>query len=554
MPKNSTIPLILFGLIILSMPLFIHGQNSQGYNGPVLYTGIYRGQEGRFIPSISTEALQVQNTVSAVDQLVGHEDFQNFSQGLEGPYWSNLLIYAEDDHPVTRSTVKGMAEMLTGMLSEDVRGMKLPFYLVHVQLYNKTLRPWGVNRIIRISTEKADQHPQAAGDAFNSVVHIAIQDPRVPDLTRSLMPLCAGGVAELGMRIEHHSQKTDTKTDEDINWANWHASIGRSIAGDALRYYWNGSVEEMDWQMLDYDTEFGAWQAWKDRDEGKEQSFGEKTLLPVHPDHKNVSWYAGFQEPLARGWYASIVGTKRISKMGTERMTVAEWDKHISGSGSWQKQQTLHEDVLLWNAIAPDPNRLGSIITKQRSYGADVITWMTDPRVSALLKEWIAAAQGGDYQARTLLRRYLLSSHIEPELAQEALGVLRQQASLADQAIIGLHADATAEEKQIARAVAYVRGISDDDTAAQALDMNIEDITHWDKQPLLVKSQTHIGVLLFQRAIKEEQPVRIQVWFRALDPAQRAQRSEFSEGTVAIGDLLLQLETSADGYSVSFKK
>ena len=398
-----------------------------------------------------SSAFQVTNAVSVAEQLIGHEEFQNFSQGLEGPYWSNLLIYAEDDHPVTRSTVKGLAEMLTGMLSDDARGMKLPFYLVHVQLHDKTLRPWGVNRIIRVATEKADQHPEAPGDAFSSTVSIAIQDPRIPDLSRSLMPICAGGVAEMGMRIEHQSQVTSNKTDEEINWANWHASIGRSIAGDALCYYWNGTVEEMDWQMLDYDTEFGAWQAWKDRDEGTEQQFGDKTLLPVHPDHKNVSWYAGFQEPLARGWYASIVGTKRISKMGTERMTVAEWDKHISGSGSWQKQQTMSEDVILWNAIAKDPNRLGCILTQERSYGADVLTWMTDPRISELYQGWIAAAQEGDYLARTLLRRYVLSPHIETALCQEAIKVLRQEANLADQAIIGLHAMRTTRKNKLLR-------------------------------------------------------------------------------------------------------
>ena len=546
MPKNSTIPLIMFGIILLSMPLFIHSRDSQGYNGPVLFTGIYRGQEGRMIASLSQEALHISNSVQAVDALLGHEQFDNFSQGLEGPYWHNALIYAEDDHPITRSTVKGMAELLTGALNDDVRGMPMQFYLVSVQPHGKTLRPWGVNRIIRVATQKADSHPEKAGDEFKSSVSIAIQDPRIPDLSASLLPLSAGGVQEMGLVVEHSSKGTG-ETEEELNWANWHASIGRSIAADALRFYWNGEREEMDWQMLDHDTEFGAWRAWKDKDENKEQAFGEKTLLPVHPDHKNVAWYAGFQEPLARGWYGSIVGTKRMSKLGTVRETVAEWDKHISGSGSWKKHDTMNEDLLLWKTIAPDPNRLSSIVTQRKTYGGDVLTWMSDARAEEMYTAWIAQAAAGDYLARSLVRRYVLTAHIDEALRLQGIACLRQNAGLADNAIIGLHPAATAEEKHVAQVVAYVRGHSDDAAAATTVqETNFAELS-WDTEPLLLRSADAIAVLLYQRKIKDEQPVRIQAWYRTLEPGAKPQRSEFRNDRIVVGQQQLVLTLLDDG-------
>lgn len=541
MHKNSVLPFILLLITLMSLPLCIHQRDSQGYDGPSLFEGMYRGQEGRFIASIPPAQVTVSNEISEVQDILGKSQLRDYRQGLEGPSWDNVLIYAEDDHAVTRSVAKALAELLTGMLDEDPYGMAMPFYLVHVQPHDKHVRPWGVSRIIRVRTIKADQHPASISDTFNAEVSICLQDPRLPAAVRPLMPLAAGGVQEQGLRVRHriHSDSQDVSA---FNWANWHATIGRSIAGVAMRHCWSAESEELDWQQLDYDQTVGAWRTGDPKDVN-EDGLPKKTLLPVQPGHKVVTWLAGFQEPLARGWCGAIIGTERQSRMGSVTQTFTKWQEHLDGSGSWQQDQLPDDRVWLWRHLNKQMSHMHAVLTRQYDFGAEILAWQVMPGMNQQYQSWLQAAQSGDDAGRVMIRRYLLATQIDADLRQQALQVLRQDPSAAETALIGLHPEATPEEQHAAAAIAFVRGISNEQPSAQALQaVSPAQVKWWDRRPLLLRFKNTLLIVLYQQHGRNKQAARGQIWWRHLSNDSQPQRSDFIDLHAQCGEVAVSLE------------
>ncbi len=556
MNKNSIFPIICLSLVVLSIPFCIHDTDSQGYNGPSLFEGMYRGNEGRFIRSLSKGEVEIANTIIDSNKVLAASELTDYRQGIEASSWNNVMIFAEDDHPVTRSVVKGMAELLTNMLGQDEHGFSTPFYLVNVQPHKKKVRPWGVSRVVRIGTVSSDEHPMSIQDEFNAEVSIAVKDPRIPRQVNTYVPLTAGGVNELAFIVKHKITSTG-KLQKDSNWANWHASVGRSIACDAIRHCWNGEVEEINWEQLDYDTELGAWRERLPRkDENSPQEFGKKKLLPHHPDHKVLTWHAGWQEPLVRGWTGSIIGVQLQTRMGSVKDTLTKWRDHLDGSGIWTFKPLQDETQLFWKYAGENLNHLQAVLSVPEDYGADIITWQTVDDYDAIYQQWLQLAIAGDAPARTLIRRYLLSKHIDPGLRNEAVALLRKKPHAGELAMIGLHAQASAEERAFADAIAYVRGVSDQLLSTKSLQQETKDrVKQWDKRPLLVRHKDYLLLFLHNHPDKATKQERFQVWSRKLQMGSQAQRFDAIDKRIAIDDVRIEFETAVVGesYDIVFK-
>ncbi len=537
--KNSFVPMILLALMMASIPFCVSMNAQGGMNGPKIDVGYFRGKDPR---PVASTPLQATNTVEAPSHFVPLFPSTDERLGLEQISWHNTALLAGDDLPLTRSVVRGMAELLTGALSTPDTTFDMPFHNVCLLPIDGKPLPLPFRRIVRFRQIDPQPLPQQPGHPIAVRFAVELFDVVSTHKTQLRRP---AGIKSSSFELVHESKSV---TEQRV-WAPWFAGVGRNIA-HAIFVELNGGTDPvpLEWQYNDMQS---IHDCWVDESIGN----GSISLVPDQPVHSVATWFGSWEEPLVRGWTGAIIGTvfthKNVTKAADEFFI-----DHLS-KGNWR-----HADIIPPEWEVQDGSRrwlnardkhLSNLLMHPGAESWILEAWQQDIDVSETVHAWLVDAAAGDSEARRHVRQHLLSRGLPQELRIRMQAVLRENASFVEQVMLGALDGATSQEKNMASYASWIRGVSD---AAPMEWPKQEAAFEWDGAPkLCVLADKHIGILLHQkqRVFHNEitRAERFQLWHRQADGT--AHRINLHIGDNDCDGVTLSLTNNEDGWQILCK-
>ena len=485
--------------------------DAQGASGPLMVSGIFPFTE-EFYPSSSGRGFYGGKTIKII---VDDTELANIPglrindtrQGIEAAPWEEIVLVAEDRHPVTSSVIRGLAEIITAQHRSKVLPLEPARYpVVILQPVDGDPLPIGCQRVIRVATVGAA--PEQRDEAIDVSVSLAHQDLLPALNTAAVWDMWpASSIAEQAIRVSYKQKPL-----QRVAWADRFVALGRDIAEEALLQFTDAGVVSLDTDALNLSDFHGPW----------------ASQIPQQSSHTVVRWFGSIQTPLIRGWAGKLIG-QRAQYRGQERDSLELFAEHL-GRGEWEARHVEASDKNLqageWRNV-----RVGSL---QRlwmegdDFGWDVLGVEPNAKVGELIRDWLSKAAAGDRVARIQLRRHLAAQFLSDEQRAKAQAILRDQPDAKELAMLGELADATAEELAAKATAQWVFGYSKANVHA---DLSAPTLGRgafaWDGRPLLLKAYNNKVVFVqqaagFVEARWREPGTAAQVWIGAIDDMANA--------------------------------
>jgi len=488
MQRNSWMPIAAMIVVVWACFMLVQGFGEQGHGGPPVPPGIFPVTE-EFVPSLVLNDLQIENQIEDAvhEDLPPIGDLQDRRVGLEMVGWDAVAIVLEDQKPLTRTVARGLAEHISGYLYHEGRSSPLRFGFPATERAKQRLSnialmvpadspaplPIPVRRVLRLRSIDAAL-PDQPGASFSARLAVTMHDALRPALRERSGLAPAGGIRARSLLITHQSQ---ARAGAAVDWPRWHASIGRSIADEVLR------------RLLPRPEKQGAALALRQGGVLAEQGAQAwRSMLQEPPQAGVERWHGAIQTPFLRAWQGVIVGRAKAGEPTIER-----WSKRLA-KGHWEASEQIPAGGLLWRSDGE--GNFHRALAIERSYGWEVLAWSPAVQAASLHRAWLQAAADGYVLARSQLRRHLLCSGLPAEQQEAARALLRGNAHAGDLAVLGHVADASDRERQVAAAVAWLRGSSDE--RPSELDALAEELTKklMPGRPLLLRNGEQLVLLL----------------------------------------------------------
>lgn len=495
MPRNSWAPLI--GLVVAMGVglLLLEPSAPAGHEGPVLAPGAFPVTD-RWRPGPEAGLLRMDVQLTASPDSLALDPAVDRRSGLEVVPWDQIALSVEDYHPITRSLARGLAEHLTGHLTENGAaspvGMDDRARLVYFVLREDSGLSMPMRQLLslRLIEESGERGP---GGTYRCLLQLSLRDTHRPEVDAASHLLPAGGIAEGDWRLA-----AEIRADPSATWAEWHIGAGRELAAAVLRTL---PAQELAWdepedprqRMLARTTSGYYGPEWAEY-----ASMTWSGAIDTPPKEGVERWTACFQAPLVRGWLGQIWG-HQVTRKGETKATLELFKDKIKGADrTWAPAMEI-DGGWAWDA-KPTAN-FDHLQARPRPWGTLLAVHRRFAEPDRTLMLWLDLAASGQIQARHQLRRHLFCSGLDPQRLREAAAFLRQDPDAADLAALGSLPDAAPAERQAATVIAWLRGIGKESALPDLTglpELAAEPIA-WDSRPRLFQ---HAGapVLLIRAA------------------------------------------------------
>ena len=444
MKSTSCAPIVgivvVLGLAVLMM-VRSFSLDARGASGPLMVSGIFPFTE-EFYPSPDSGLFEVTKSIEVISNPADLENIpglrlQDERQGIETAPWEEVVLVAEDRHPVTSSVIRALAEIITVQQPSAIFPIEPKRYpVVILQPVDGDPLPIGCQRVIRVAT--TGSAPENRDDLIDVVVSIAHQDllPSV-DVGSIWNMWPARSIAEQAVEISYKQKPL-----RRVAWADRFVSLGRDIAEQSLATFTDAGVVSLDTDGLELTDFHGPWDS----------------QIPQQSSHTVVRWFGSIQSPLIRGWAGSLIG-QRARYRGMERDSMELFAEHLA-RGQWEPRhaQAANQALLQGEWRNERFGSLQRLWMQGGDFGWDVLGVEPHPNPSDLFQGWLNAAQSGDRVARVQLRRHLTTPFFTDEQRSAAQARLRINPDAKELAMLGELPDATESERSAKHLAQWVFG------------------------------------------------------------------------------------------------
>ncbi len=374
--SNSLTPVILVLVLSLGVIALLnaHRSDSRGAGGPQLEQGVFTVPTKRrlIVPSAT---MPISAHLAVVVAPPADER------------WQAVVIAADDDGPLTRAAMLGLAEHI-----QAAGGLAIldPLPQAPAPVIAPLALP--VDHVLRVGT-LSGAVGNAAGSALTATLRISASTLRLPDDHPAARLQTPGAV-----RTASVAYAIEVPAAPGVLWPGWYAAIGRNVAAGVAGSLAPAGIAAVTAQ-------------------DKPRSWG--GLLPPPPQAANVRWTAVMQQPGVRAWLGRM--NVPAQAQGGRPTVPTELAKRLGGSVTgarkWTELDATSPDYRLWTS---DQDGLSTLLSlRAADAGYDLTLWQELPSaVSAWRKQ---AADATLSEPKREHARELLRGHADATVLPDAV-------------------------------------------------------------------------------------------------------------------------------------